>query len=65
MGSPKVSEPAVALPKPEVIDTPSVAAQNPGSGIELVAVGAQEASEPASASAPPGVADTAVVATNN
>ena len=65
VGSQKVSEPSVIPPKPEVVDTPSVATENPDSGASLVAAGAQEASEPASASDKPGVVDTAVVATNN
>ena len=61
----EVSEPSVIPPKPKVVDTPSVATENPGSGVNLVAVGAQEASEPASASYKLGVIDTTVVATSN
>ena len=65
VGSQEVSEPSVIPPKAEVVDNPSVSTETPGSGVELVAVGAPEASEPASASDKPGVVGTAVVATSN
>ena len=57
VGSPKVSEPAVTLPKPEVADTPSFAAQNPDLSVDIVASEAPEVSVSGT------VADTSSVAT--